>query len=82
MLTQFLYVIRDLASSNDEKNKRNASILLSNVFYHDLMIVAKRSFMFYEDNVHHKQFLHDTIEFTNLMVNMLDEYSKGKVLTI
>ena len=28
------------------------------------------------------QFLHDTIEFTHLMLEMLDEYSRGKVLTI
>ena len=26
-LTQFLYIIRDMASSEDERNKKNASIL-------------------------------------------------------
>ena len=29
-----------------------------------------------------KQFLHDAMEFNHIMVDMLEEYSKGKVLTI
>jgi hypothetical protein len=29
-----------------------------------------------------KQFLFDVMEFTHLMLEMLEEYSKGKVLTI
>ena len=31
---------------------------------------------------HNVQFLHDIIEFNHIMLEMLDEYSKGKVLTI
>lgn len=36
----------------------------------------------FDQVLHHKVFLHDTIEYTNLMLQMLEEYSKGKVLTI
>ena len=71
-----------MASSSDEKNKKNAQILQTNVFYHDLIKISKAAFKLYREGIHHKQFLHDTIEFTNLMLNMLEEYSKGKVLTI
>jgi hypothetical protein len=72
-----------MASSQDEKNKKNAQILLSFVFSHDhMMRLARHAFLLYEETAQHKQFLHDIIEFTHIMVNMLDEYSKGKVLTI
>ena len=40
LLTQFLYIIRDMASSDDEKNQKNAQILMSNVFYHDLVKIS------------------------------------------
>jgi hypothetical protein len=71
-----------MASSADEKNKKNAMILQQNVFYHDLCRICKSAFLFYKEGIHHKQFLYDAIEFTNLFLEMLEEYSKGKVLTI
>lgn len=71
-----------MASSSDEKNKKNAMILQQNVFYHDIIRICKSAFLFYKEGVHHKQFLYDTIEFTHLFLEMLEEYSKGKVLTI
>ncbi|CDW80133.1 UNKNOWN [Stylonychia lemnae] len=82
LLTQFLYIIRDMATSEDEKNKKNSQILLSNVFHHELVKIAHTGIRLYDEKLHHKQFLHDSIEFTHLMMSMLDEYSKGKVLTI
>jgi len=82
LLIQFLYIIRDMASSEDEKNQKNAKILSSNVFYHDLCIISQYSFTIFDPKKHNYQFLHDTIEFTHLMLEMLDEYSRGKVLTI
>lgn len=82
LLTQLLYIIRDMASSEDERNKKNAQILQQNVFYHDLCRVSKAGISLYEEGKHSKQFLHDSIEFTALMTDMLEEYSKGKVLTI
>jgi hypothetical protein len=40
LLIQFLYIIRDMASSDEEKNQRNAKILQANVFYNDLAILS------------------------------------------
>jgi hypothetical protein len=40
LLIQFLYIIRDMASSSNEKNQKNAKILQTNVFYHDLCIIS------------------------------------------
>jgi hypothetical protein len=40
LLIQFLYVVRDMASSEDERNQRNAKILQANIFYNDLTIIS------------------------------------------
>lgn len=82
LLIQFLYTIRDMASSSDEKNQRNARILSTNVFYQDLCIISQFALTLFDPKKHNAQFLYDSIEFTHLMLEMLDEYSKGKVLTI
>lgn len=71
-----------MASSNDERNHKNAKILQANVFYNDLTIISQFAFKLFDPKKHTNQFLHDTIEFNHLMLEMLDEYSKGKVLTI
>jgi hypothetical protein len=71
-----------MASSDDETNKRNAKILSTNVFYNDLCIISKYSLVLFDHKKHSEQFLVDTIEFTHIMLEMLDEYSRGKVLTI
>ena len=52
------------------------------MFYNDLTIISQFAFKLFDAKKHTTQFLHDTIEFNHLMLEMLDEYSKGKVLTI
>ena len=71
-----------MASSDDEKNKKNAKILQTNVFYKDLCVVSRLAFKLYCPRTHNAKFLHDVIEFNHLMLEMLDEYSKGKILMI
>jgi hypothetical protein len=36
----------------------------------------------YDPRVHSESFLFDIVEFTHIMLEMLDEYSKGKILMI
>jgi len=71
-----------MASSSDEKNQKNAKILQANIFYHDLTIISQFAFKMFDHKKHNVQFLHDIVEFNHIMLEMLDEYSKGKVLTI
>lgn len=71
-----------MASSDSEKNVKNAKILQTNVFYKDLGIIARVALKLYDPALHNAQFLHDAIEFTHLMLEMLEEYSKGKILMI
>lgn len=75
-------MIRDMASSDDERNHRNAKILQANIFYNDLCIISQFALKLFDPKKHHISFLQDSIEFTHIMLDMLDEYSKGKVLTI
>ena len=82
LLIQFLYIIRDMASSDTELNQKNAKILQANIFHHDMCIISQYALKLYDPKKHNASFLHDTIEFTHIMLEMLDEYSKGKVLTI
>ena len=76
------FVAVSMASSDDEKNKKNAKILQTNVFYKDLCVVSRLAFKLYCPRTHNAKFLHDVIEFNHLMLEMLDEYSKGKILMI
>ena len=71
-----------MASSSDEKNQKNARILRTNIFYNDLCIVSQFALCNFDHKKHNVSFLHDSIEFTHVMLEMLDEYSRGKVLTI
>ena len=71
-----------MASSDNEKNHKNAKILQANVFYNDLICISQFAFKIYDARKHTSKFIEDIIEFNHLMLEMLDEYSKGKVLTI
>lgn len=82
LMVQFLYIIRDMASSSDEKNQKNARILQTNIFYNDLCIVSQYALTNFDPKKHNPSVLHDSIEFTHVMLEMLDKYSRGKVLTI
>ena len=75
-------MIRDLASSDSEQNKQNAKILSQNVFYHDLCCISQYALTLFDERKHSNQYLMDVVEYTHLMLEMLDEYSRGKVLTI
>lgn len=71
-----------MASTQDEKNQKNARILQTNVFSRDLISLVRHSLRMFDPKKHSWQFLYDTIEFNHIMLNMLNEYSKGKVMTV
>ena len=71
-----------MASTEDERNKKNSKILTQNIFYHDMCVVSQFAFKQFDYKKHNVDFLADIIEFNHLMLEMLEEYSKGKVLTI
>jgi hypothetical protein len=51
-LSQFLYIIRDMASTEDEKNLKNAKILQTNVFSRDIMSVVRHALKMFDPKKH------------------------------
>jgi len=67
LITQILYVMRDMLKSPDPKNQRNGKILQQNVFYHDMIRLSRQGFNFYIEGLHHKAYLYDLLEFTYIV---------------
>lgn len=42
--TEFIYIVKDMNSSQTEITRRNAQILMQNVFYHEISKVCRRAF--------------------------------------
>lgn len=79
---QYFYVIKDLLNSTSDKAKKNAQILLQTVFYREISTVCKRSFEYWRAGINDKEFLEDIAEFAHLTFKLLEDYSKGKLLTV
>lgn len=81
-VTEFLYCVREMQRSDSEQNQKNAQILCQHVFHHDMIKICQTSFLFYKEGLQHVSYLVDCIEFTHLVLEMLELYSKGKVIRI
>ena len=80
--TQYFYIIRDMQNSASETTKRNAQILLQTVFYREMSIICRKSFDYWRAGINDKEFLEDLVEFSHITYKLLEDYSKGKVLTV
>ena len=67
-MTQFLYIIRDMASSDDERNQRNAKILQTNVFHKELIPVACFAFQQFNKTNLSDILLYDTVDFRHILL--------------
>lgn len=79
---QYFYIIKDLMNSSSDKAKKNAQILLQTVFYREISIICKRTFEYWRAGINDKEFLEDIVEFAHLTFKLLEDYSKGKLLTV
>ena len=66
----------------NEKMERNASILQQKVFSLDLFKLLKFGMAKYNQKIHPEYYLILVLRFSDLMLMMLEEYSKGRILTI
>jgi hypothetical protein len=87
MLRQYLLVVQELSqtkgsSPEDEKCRKNASILKAYVFRHELWKVLLSGFHMFGWHKHSVEFLDELILTTHLVCSMLEEYAKGKVLHV
>jgi Timeless protein len=79
---QYFYIIKDMQGSASETTRRNGQILMQTVFYREVSVICKKSFEYWRAGVNDKEFLEDIIEFTYLTFKLLEDYSKGKSLTV
>jgi len=85
-----LFVINDMARSvNNEddgqnKNRKNASILKQFLFQGNtnLFKVCHFAFHMFRATSHSQAFLLDTLSLMHHFLNMVDEHSRGKVITV
>jgi timeless len=79
---QLLYIVKDMNISATENTRRNAQILLQNIFYHEMAKIARRAFDYWKAGLNEVKFLEEIIEFNAITMRLLEEYSKGRVLTV
>lgn len=79
---QLLYIVKDMNISTTENTRRNAQILLQNIFYHEMMKISRRAFDYWKAGLNEVKFLEEIIEFNTISMKLLEEYSKGRVLTV
>ena len=79
---QFLYCVKEMTESNHEEIKKNGQILLQNIFYHEMSAVCRKAFSYWKDGVSPVSFLTDIVQFVHVTFKLLEEYSRGKVLTV
>jgi len=79
---QFLYCVKEMNESAREEIKKNGQILLQNVFYHEISAVCRKAFSYWKDGVSQISFLTDIVQFTHVAFKLLEDYSRGKALTV
>ena len=67
---------------DDEKNRKNSHILKQNIFKHDICKILRFAFDLYNRTRHYETSLVEVITLTHAFLQMLEDYSKGKVMTI
>lgn len=79
---QFLYCVKEMSESAHEEIKKNGQILLQNVFYHEISSVCRKAFSYWKDGVSPIAFLTDIVQFTHVAFKLLEDFSRGKALTV
>ena len=88
MMTQFLLIVEDMAQCTDKsseesaRNRKNAHVLKSYAFRHEVWKIIKFAFQMYNPARHAVEMLKDAIYVNHLLIQMLEEFSKGRVLTV
>ncbi len=63
--------MREMLKSSEEQHQRNGKILQQNVFYHDMISLAKSGFMFYVEGLHYRGYLRELAEFSHIVPHCL-----------
>ena len=88
MLIQFLLTVQDMAACVDAqseecaRNRRNAHVLKSYLFRHEVWRLVLCGFQMFNPSKHALDFLKDVVSLNHIMIQMLEDFSKGKILTV
>mgnify|MGYP000932345905 CR=1 FL=1 len=79
---QLLKTIKEMSLAPDSGIRRAAQIITQNLFYHDITKILRIGFNYLNPEVHDPKLYTDMIELVGIFFDMLEEYSKGKILAI
>lgn len=69
-------------TEEDEKNRKNSQILKAYVFRHELWKVVFFAFNLFNPAKHALEVLQDTIYLNHLLIQQLEDFSKGRILKV
>ena len=82
VLLELLYIVQELSLSVDSTLRKNAQILMQNIFQHDLTRIIRIGLIYSSPGLLKDQLLETLVELQMVFFDMLDSFSKGKVLSI
>lgn len=81
-LLEFLHVVHDLSISAQSVDRKNAQILMQTIFQHDISKALRIGFTYCAPGLFNDDMLRTLVRLTSLFYDMLEQYSRGKVLSI
>lgn len=81
-LLELLYIIRDMEVDENPKMQKNAQILKQKIFTLQICELAKFGLESYEISKFPKYFIQTVVRFTDVLLSILEVYSKGKTIYI
>ncbi|EAR94710.2 Yip1 domain protein (macronuclear) [Tetrahymena thermophila SB210] len=82
VFNELLQVIRVMSTDNSQMNRKNSQIMLQNIFHHDITKALRIGVDYCQYNVLNNEVLKNLVELINIFFDLLESYSKGKVLTL
>jgi hypothetical protein len=78
LFSSYLEVVEDISNSMSMSDRKNANVLMANIFRHDIARIIKTGFQL----ITHEGIIADLIKVTHKFFKLLAIYSDGKVLTM
>ena len=79
---QLLKTVKQMSIAPSQIIRRAAQILTQNIFYHDVSKILRIGFNYLNPEVHEPKLTQNLIGLVGVFFDMLEEYAKGKVMTI
>ena len=78
LFSSYLDVVEDISCSMSMSDRKNANVLMANIFRHDISRIIRNGFNW----INHEGIIANLIKVTHKFFKLLSIYSEGKVLTI